>query len=183
MKVRIIKTGNSEYWYKNKINHVCEIARESEFNYYLKDGSAIDKQDAEVVEEENCNNCGLYVNQICRTEKPCLFNGYVEWQPIEPPMIETADPSKIVKGSEQRKTGTTEDAKHYMAGKQQPIEIMQEKMTNDQFIGFLLGNVIKYSLRINHKENDREDAGKCNQYSQWLCDVMDGKTIIPGRSK
>ena len=142
----------------------------------------ISKYHAEVVEdvEKSCETCGLYVNELCQTIRPCLFNGYIEWQPI---MRETADPSNIVKGSEQRKTGTTEDAKHYMTGKQQPIEIMQEKMTNDQFIGFLLGNVIKYSLRINHKENDREDAGKCNQYSQWLCDVMDGKTIIPGRSK
>ena len=63
---------------------------------------AIDKEDAKVVEdvEKSCETCGLYINQLCQTVKPCSFNGYIEWQPI---MRETADPSKIVKGSEQRK--------------------------------------------------------------------------------
>lgn len=84
-----------------------------------------------------------------------------------------ADSSKV-------KTGTTEEAKHYQTGKQQPIEIMQQVLNPEQFAGFLLGNVIKYSLRMNHKGRYREDAGKCKQYVEWLVDALDGKVIVPG---
>jgi hypothetical protein len=62
----------------------------------------------------------------------------------------------------------------------QPIEIMQELMTAEQFQGFLWGNVIKYSMRLGRKGKAREDAGKCWQYAKWMVDHMDGKMIIPG---
>lgn len=116
-----------------------------------------------------CDNCEL-TYPLCTLKRLCSYQ-HIKY--------------KEVNGVEFKKqdilsTGTTSVATHYMTGKQQPIEIMQDKMTKDQFIGFLIGNVIKYSLRINHKDNDREDAGKCSQYAKWLCDAMDGKIIVPG---
>lgn len=76
--------------------------------------------------------------------------------------------------------GLTEQAKHYQTGQQQPIEVMQNTMNPEQFAGFLLGNVIKYAMRMNHKGKMREDAGKCRQYAEWLTDALDGKVIVPG---
>ena len=40
---------------------------------------------------------------------------------------------------------------HYKS-EHQPIEVMQANMTNDELIGFLRGNIIKYALRFGRKE-------------------------------
>ena len=172
---------------------------------------------------KHCKTC-----RFASDEKPCLrkgycpSNGYCDWREVVP-MRETADPSKIVSGREQRKwleekefeeeqscdncgkwkddngcvsvngkgecdwepeikqaTGNTEDATHYQNGSCQPIEQMQATMTAEQFEGYLLGNVIKYALRCNHKGQKRSDVGKCSQYAKWLVQSVNGETIVPG---
>ena len=120
------------------------------------------------MESKSCLNCNNGQGMICQAD-PYKCGDYALWIKIE----DTQEQSI-------KTTGTTEQATHYMIGKQQPIEIMQSIMTPEQFVGFCLGNVIKYSLRLNSKNQMRSDAGKCNQYSQWLCEAMDGKIIIPG---
>ena len=60
---------------------------------------------------------------------------------------------------------------HYKEMAIQPWEIMQAVMTHDEFVGFLKGNVIKYSLRAGHKENT-DDAGKAKHYLQKLKEVQ-----------
>ncbi|GMB00901.1 DUF3310 domain-containing protein [Pelosinus sp. IPA-1] len=79
-----------------------------------------------------------------------------------------------------KQTGSTEEAKHYIAGTLQQIEIQQENLSPEQFIGFLRGNALKYLIRMGRKNSTREDAGKAKQYVIWLCDALDGKRIIPG---
>ena len=54
---------------------------------------------------------------------------------------------------------------------------MQRLMTHEQFIGFLWGNVIKYALRLGHKDDAKSDAGKLAQYSKWLMQVENGEVI------
>jgi hypothetical protein len=56
---------------------------------------------------------------------------------------------------------------HYKKGGIEPFEIMKAKMTQEQYIGFLLGNVIKYTLRFQEK-NGVEDLKKAQQYLEWL---------------
>ena len=75
--------------------------------------------------------------------------------------------------------GTAAGATHYQMGDKQPIEIMQEVMTTEEFFGYLRGNVIKYSLRMGHKDNKAKDAQKAAQYSKWLAQALGGKTIDP----
>ncbi|MEA4834979.1 MAG: DUF3310 domain-containing protein [Anaeromusa sp.] len=41
--------------------------------------------------------------------------------------------------------GTAIGAKHYQLTGAQPIEIMQNVMTAEEFVGFLRGNIIKYT--------------------------------------
>jgi len=60
---------------------------------------------------------------------------------------------------------------HYKEMAIQPWAIMQAVMTHDEFVGFLKGNVIKYSLRAGHKENT-DDAGKAKHYLQKLKEVQ-----------
>jgi hypothetical protein len=210
MKIRIIRVIGEEY--KEILGCVFEVIGKSTTQYYINHKGIdlfIQINNAEVVEEvENrCSNCKF--NELYGKGHNCdatFTDDYLpqckKWQPIEPAMRETADPSKIISGTEQRRMltereamgtvtidnvedikleiGSAQEAKHYMTGEYQPILIMQDKLTNDQFIGYLLGNVIKYSLRLNHKNQSRSDAGKCSQYAYWLCLAMDGEIIELG---
>ena len=75
--------------------------------------------------------------------------------------------------------GSALAAKHYQQVGEQPIEIMQNKMTHEQFVGFLRGNVIKYACRMGYKDEPLKDAQKAAQYAKWLCMAVDGKKINP----
>lgn len=72
---------------------------------------------------------------------------------------------------------------HYaaMAGLE-PIELMQLVMSREEFIGFLKGNIIKYTMRAGCKlgEAAEKDITKANRYKQWLMKVLyiDEKTLI-----
>jgi hypothetical protein len=50
---------------------------------------------------------------------------------------------------------------------------MESVLTREEFIGFLKGNVIKYSLRAGRKEGS-DDAGKARHYMQKLLEVTNG---------
>ena len=61
---------------------------------------------------------------------------------------------------------------HYDAGGISTIDVIKNKLTKEQYEGFLLGNVIKYSLRLNHKGCKAADAAKMKEYSAWLADEV-----------
>lgn len=112
---------------------------------------------------KDCDNCkhsvkatGILCPKVCKGE-------YTAWEAIEP----------------KQSSGLAINQKHYQVGEKQPIEIMQAYLSSEQFNGWLKANVIKYVLRIGHKSNDREDAGKLSQYAKWLCQAMDGEKINP----
>jgi hypothetical protein len=42
-------------------------------------------------------------------------------------------------------------------------------LTREEFIGFLKGSIIKYSMRVGKKDSD--DVGKCRHYMQKLKEV------------
>ena len=66
---------------------------------------------------------------------------------------------------------------YYQVTTEQPIQIMREIMSNDEFIGFLWGNIIKYSMRMKRKDNPVSEAKKIKQYATWLVNVYDGKEL------
>ena len=49
----------------------------------------------------------------------------------------------------------------------QPWAVMQAVLTHDEFLGFLKGNIIKYSMRAGRKDGS-DDAGKARHYMQKL---------------
>jgi hypothetical protein len=57
--------------------------------------------------------------------------------------------------------------------KKQPIELMYEGMTPDEFRGYVIGNVIKYIMRYKEK-NGVEDLEKAKVYIGFLEAVEKG---------
>ena len=80
-------------------------------------------------------------------------------------------------------SGYASDAKHYQALTEQPIEIMQKLFSSEQLKGFLLGNVIKYSLRCGLKDNPAKEMQKVAQYAAWYVDVAEGRNTNPRGDK
>lgn len=59
--------------------------------------------------------------------------------------------------------------KHYAKMSKQPIEIMQDVMTHEMFLGLLLGQCIKYHKRAGNKEGESfaKDLVKRDRYIVW----------------
>jgi hypothetical protein len=57
---------------------------------------------------------------------------------------------------------------YYDAGGIEVMDVIAAKLTDEQFKGYLLGNIIKYSLRANHKGSFSRDAEKIRYYSDEL---------------
>ena len=64
---------------------------------------------------------------------------------------------------------------HYQLGNTgvEVIEVIRASLTDEQFIGYCRGNIIKYNLRAN-KKNGTEDLKKADVYSAWLLEELEG---------
>lgn len=62
--------------------------------------------------------------------------------------------------------------KHYTVGGYEAIDVIQAKLTKEQFIGYCLGNALKYNMRFNYKGNRAQDAGKADWYIRRLLKVL-----------
>lgn len=60
------------------------------------------------------------------------------------------------------------ESTYYDAGGIEVMSVQKAKLTPQQYEGFLLGNVIKYSLRCNHKGTKAKDIHKLHIYSKLL---------------
>ena len=67
-----------------------------------------------------------------------------------------------------------EKSNYYDAGGIETLDVIQAKLTKEQYQGYLLGNAIKYQLRMMHKTPDKpqRDAEKAANYSAWLRDFL-----------
>ena len=61
---------------------------------------------------------------------------------------------------------------HYKDMPLQPWDVMEAVLTHEEFVGFLKGNIIKYSMRQGRKDSD--DAGKAMHYRMKLEEVLYG---------
>lgn len=59
-------------------------------------------------------------------------------------------------------------ASYYDAGGIEVLDVIKAKLTEQQWQGYLLGNIIKYSLRLNHKGTAGRDTEKLNNYAGFL---------------
>lgn len=67
---------------------------------------------------------------------------------------------------------------HYVS-EHQPIEVMQSNMTHEEFIGFLKGNIIKYTCRLGKKDGTQKEVAKIKRYSEWLEKAINDEKIDP----
>lgn len=78
---------------------------------------------------------------------------------------DTDERHKMNKADDMQVSGT-----HYKDMPVQPWAVMEAVLTHDEFVGFLKGNIIKYSLRAGRKDGS-DDAGKAKHYLQKLREV------------
>lgn len=70
---------------------------------------------------------------------------------------------------------------HYREGFGEQIEvldILKDKLTPEQFIGFCLGNIIKYALRANFKNQMEKDIYKVEDYGGILDEFIKSQKTI-----
>lgn len=63
---------------------------------------------------------------------------------------------------------------HYTQGKIEVIDYIRDKLTKEQFIGYCIGNVLKYVSRYQLK-GGKQDLEKAEVYLEWAIERMDGK--------
>tara|TARA_B100000427_G_C15516710_1_gene598521 strand:- start:1732 stop:2058 length:327 start_codon:yes stop_codon:yes gene_type:complete len=63
---------------------------------------------------------------------------------------------------------------HYTSGKYEAIDVIEDaiKDSPDSTLGFLQGQVLKYILRLWHKDNIEQDAKKAEWYLRRLIDKI-----------
>lgn len=105
----------------------------------------------------------------------------VEEIPPVPSFAQTVDDFEIPPCAPYVPQGDPRKSSHYQLTLLQPLEIMQRTMTKEEFIGFLKGNIIKYSIRGGHKEGEspEKDLTKVNTYHRWLRLAEQGQMINP----
>jgi len=57
---------------------------------------------------------------------------------------------------------------HYDKGNIKGIDILKDKLTEEEFEGFLKGNILKYTMRANHKGQKESDTYKILDYAHML---------------
>lgn len=65
------------------------------------------------------------------------------------------------------------NSKHYEKLNIQPWEIMERNFTTEEFVAYLKGNIIKYTLR--DKGQALTDAQKIKHYAEKLIEVLEKK--------
>jgi hypothetical protein len=93
----------------------------------------------------------------------------VPFPPAEPPL------SDLVHRTFNMIPAVTEDVvrkpAHYavFADKsKQAMDIIQDTLTDEEFIGYLKGNILKYRLRAGEKDDTLQDIAKAQQYNHML---------------
>ena len=63
---------------------------------------------------------------------------------------------------------------HYKVGGIETIQFIKAKLSKEEYVGYLRGNVLKYASRLGAKSNAPEDAGKMAWYSNELAKALKG---------
>lgn len=66
---------------------------------------------------------------------------------------------------------------HYSSCKVQPLEIMSNDFTPEEYRGFLKGNILKYLLRLGKKDPIEQELSKIKTYVGLLEDSYSGITF------
>lgn len=62
---------------------------------------------------------------------------------------------------------------YYDVGGIEVIDYIRAKLTPEQYKGYLLGNIYKYSGRLEYKGEAKKDSQKLTKYTEWLSELYD----------
>ena len=63
---------------------------------------------------------------------------------------------------------------HYTQGSIECIDAIESALSHDQFVGFLRGQILKYTWRLGLKGDSAEDAKKVQWYNDRLIKTLGG---------
>ncbi len=118
------------------------------------------------------NEC---VDSLDYDPRPTVSVNLTEWPPEQRiDIIGTNGNDGLVYNAPERTTGDLiNKPKHYqLIGDLEAIDVIAMAMTEDQFFGYCLGNILKYRLRNGKKGSSigNEDLDKANKYEQLFED-------------
>lgn len=67
--------------------------------------------------------------------------------------------------------------KHYLEAVVEPIKVMEKMFTKEELKGFIKGNILKYRLRMGHKDDIQKEMDKIRTYEQWLAKLERGEAL------
>jgi hypothetical protein len=67
--------------------------------------------------------------------------------------------------------------KHYLESVVEPIKVMEKLFTKEELKGFIKGNILKYRLRMGHKDDIQKEIDKIRVYEQWLAKLERGEAL------
>lgn len=79
--------------------------------------------------------------------------------------------------SEDRVQKVEEHDKHYLESVVEPIKVMEKLFTKEELKGFIKGNILKYRLRMGHKDDIKKEMAKIRVYEQWLAKLERGEAL------
>lgn len=115
--------------------------------------------------------------------EPCshcmaICNGYKSYWEERDSTKEPQTAREVVEKTIEQRLQEEHFDEHYH-DKVQPLEIMQEIMTPEEFRGFLFGNIIKYSCRCGKKDEPQKEFAKLRRYREWYDKATIGEHIDP----
>ena len=129
---------------------------------------------------ESCETCGRY-DGSCSDCGGCVQ--YSRWIPKSETEKERVDrriktilaPGAGCRDDCYREPETDKDpkARYYDAGGLETLDIIKAKLTPDQYKGWLLGNLLKYSCRANFKDQMARDIEKVAFYSAEMFKILE----------
>jgi len=81
----------------------------------------------------------------------------------------TCKPQWVIK--EAKANDTQVGGNHYKGMVMEPWDVMEVVLTEEEFDGYLKGNIIKYSMRDGKKVGAVDDGGKAIHYKEKLLEV------------
>ena len=66
---------------------------------------------------------------------------------------------------------------HYLESVVEPIKVMEKLFTKEELKGFIKGNILKYRLRMGHKDDIQKEMDKIRVYEQWLVKLERGEAL------
>lgn len=83
----------------------------------------------------------------------------------------------VVNEDRVQKVGEDKHDKHYLESVVEPIKVMEKLFTKEELKGFIKGNILKYRLRMGHKDDIQKELDKIRVYEQWLAKLERGEAL------